>query len=294
MNIEGFKWISVIIVGITTFIGNSLVLCLNKKSSTSKLESLAGGVFLGAGLAHLLDDAFNELYGRSNYPIAAAVCLATFMILSAIEMYTYSERDAANDNNMQTDNEYSETPDVEVQSSSGTQQTPQRRQQKRKFFGETNQNLTVATISLYLIMDVHSFIEGLAMGIMNTWGALIALFCAVVGHKPVEALALSVIILKNKPTKTAFWIMVVIYALMAPAGIITGIFLLRSIQNQLVLGIISSFSAGTFLYVGVDEWHSMFIHKGDWSTKDKNWHFLLYTAGLVWMLLIAIVEAYSN
>ena len=286
MDIEGFKWISVVIVAITTFIGNILILFINKPSSTSKLESLAGGVFLGAGLAHLLNDAFSELYNESTYPIAPAVAACTFMLLSGIEMYTYSEQDAANDNDAM-DAEYSETPDLEAQPES----EPQNKKKKRKFFGETNEKMTISTISLYIIMDVHSVIEGLAMGIMFTWGTLIALFCAVVGHKPVEALALSVIVLKNKPTKVTFWILITIYALMAPIGIAIGIFLLRSIQNNLVLGIISSFSAGTFLYVSVQEWHSMFMHKGDWTTKEKNWHFILYLVGVAWMLLIAIVEA---
>ena len=287
MDIEGFKWLSLVIVAITTFVGNILILFINKPSYTSKLESLAGGVFLGAGLAHLLNDAFTELYNESTYPIAPAVAACTFMLLSAIEMYTYSEQDAANDN---YSGEYSEvTPDIETPQESSQQS--QSKKKKRKFFGDSNENMTIATISLYIIMDVHSVIEGLAMGIMVTWGTLIALFCAVVGHKPVEALALSVIVLKDKPTKLTFWILIIIYALMAPVGIAIGIFLLKTIQNNMVLGIISSFSAGTFLYVAVDEWHSMFMHKGDWTKSEKNWHFLLYFVGLVWMLLIAIVEA---
>ena len=158
MDIEGFKWLSLVIVAITTFVGNILILFINKPSYTSKLESLAGGVFLGAGLAHLLNDAFTELYNESTYPIAPAVAACTFMLLSAIEMYTYSEQDAANDN---YSGEYSEvTPDIETPQESSQQS--QSKKKKRKFFGDSNENMTIATISLYIIMDVHSVIEGLA------------------------------------------------------------------------------------------------------------------------------------
>ena len=61
---------------------------------TSRAESLAGGVFLGAGLAHLLAEGHEDCEGiKTKYPVAPAVCLGTFVILTCVELFSYGEHD---------------------------------------------------------------------------------------------------------------------------------------------------------------------------------------------------------
>jgi zinc transporter 1/2/3 len=292
-NAELFKWISAAVIWVTTFIGSALPMWITAIKWTSRLESLAGGVFLGAGLAHLLDDSFDNLHEKSDYPFAPAIALVMFVVLTAIELFSYGEHDeqfqvgeeaqkkhvydAINDDNQNLES---------LQSGGITQ--------KVELFGKDNSQMTVPTYSLYVIMDIHSVIEGLALGIMQKDASIIAIFCAIVGHKPVEAFALSLIILKDKPTKFLFWLLVVLYTLMSPIGLITGIYLVELVNNPWVIGSIAAVSAGTFLFVGCHEWSEMFEHKQEWPCSEKSWHFGMFTLGVAWMLLIAIVEMYGE
>lgn len=290
MNQVLFKWVSAAVIWVTTFIGSALPMWITALKWTSRLESLAGGVFLGAGLAHLLDDSFDNLHPKSDYPFAPAIALVMFVILTAIELFSYGEHDEQFQvgEGAQRKGEYdSINESLESLQSSATPA-------KVELFGKDNSQMTIPTYSLYAIMDIHSVIEGLALGIMEKDASIIAIFCAIVGHKPVEAFALSLIILKDKPTRSLFWVLVVLYTLMSPVGLITGIYLVQTANNPWVIGSIAAVSAGTFLFVGCHEWSEMFEHKQEWNCVEKSWHFGMFTLGVAWMLLIAIVEMYGE
>ena len=139
-------------------------------------------------------------------------------------------------------------------------------------------------------MVIHSTIEGIALGILPDYTRAVAIFCAIIGHKPVEAFAMGLILLKDTPKKALYWILCVIYTLLTPAGIIIALWV-STMMSAGVRGIISSFSAGTFLFVGVQEWSEMFEHKGEWGCYEKSWHFGMFVLGIAWMLGIAVVEA---
>jgi zinc transporter 1/2/3 len=294
MNQLAFKWISAIVIWITTFIGSSLPMCITAIRWTSRLESLAGGVFLGAGLGHLLNDAFEELHEKSEYPWAAAITLIMFAILTAVELFSYGEHDEEfriqeeSNRNPLYDQINPDSKSLESLNSTGSGPTP------RQLFGQDNSQMTVPTYSLYLIMNIHSIIEGLALGIQHKDSSLIAIFCAIIGHKPVEAFALSLIILKDKPTKLLFWILVFVYTIMTPIGIAAAIIIAKEFDSPWVLGSIAAVSAGTFLFVGCHEWAEMFEHKAEWNCAEKSWHFGMFAIGILWMLLIAIVEMFED
>jgi zinc transporter 1/2/3 len=155
--------------------------------------------------------------------------------------------------------------------------------------------MNAATFSLYLIMCVHSSIEGLALGVLcgSEWSQIIAVFCAIVAHKPVEGFALSLIILKRKPPVWFFVALIGFYVVLCPIAEIIGIVLTRN-ASDLVLGLIEAFSSGAFVFVGCHEWSEMFEHKHSWPTSEKLWHFGLFAFGVLWMLLVAIIEMYSD
>lgn len=269
-----FKVIASAATLFSTLIGCFLPLKIKEPSWTSRAEALAGGVFLGAGLAHLLADSFQELVEVSNYPIAPAVCILTFTILTLIEYFTYSERDQ----------DFLETGNGE----NDVDLLDENRQIRR--FHKDNSGMTVAIISLYCIMCVHSVIEGVALGIIPRWSTTIAIFCAIIGHKPVEAFSMSLIVFKGRPTKKFFFVTILIYCCCTPIATVFATYVGESSSN-FVLGLIAAFSAGTFLFVGTTEWSDMMEHKGQHSTVEKIWHFGMFSTGVIWMLGIAIVEA---
>ena len=302
MNLEYLKYIFAAIILITTMLGNIGPLFITTIRWTSRLESLAGGIFLGAGLAHLLAESNEEMEKVKglSYPLSPALALSFFVILTLIELFTYSEHDAdafGEHHHHNNESQYDAIASSALISINDPDSEKLNAEHNHKIkmieFGTTNKFLTAATISLYIIMDVHSTIEGIALGILPKLSHTIAIFCAIVGHKPVEAFALSLIIVKCRPTKVAFWIMIVLYSLLTPIGIIIAI-KIGEISSSLVLGIIEALSAGTFLFVGCHEWSEMFEHKHDWKVPEKLWHFGMFAFGVLWMLLIAIIEAFTD
>jgi zinc transporter 1/2/3 len=266
---------------------------------TSRLEALAGGVFLGAGLAHLLADSFEDVGELTKYPASPAIALVTFVILTAVELFSYGEHDEefqvgddhGHSHGHNHSAQFDSIPDNQTALLEKDEHQAVNNTSNVQLFGTKKCSFTIPTTSLYIIMDVHSAIEGLALGIMTTWSGVIAIFCAIVGHKPVEAFALSLILLKDKPTKGLFWFCVVLYSIMSPIGLIVGIFVVEFTENKWVMGSIAAFSAGTFLFVGCHEWSELFEHKSEWSCSEKSWHYGMFVLGVAWMLLIAIVEA---
>ncbi|KAH0787856.1 ZIP Zinc transporter family protein [Histomonas meleagridis] len=290
MENNSLKIIFTVVILVATIIGNAGPLLFVTVKWVVRLESMACGVFLGAGLTHLLNDAFEE-FGKLNYiryPVAPAVTIISFFLLTIVEFFSFSEHDARALRNKalnmnQKKNLFSEDNCEEDESDEDSNISKELKKTFKKMAG--------ATISLYVIMAIHSIVEGIALGIMTKRSSLIAIFCAIVGHKPVEAFSLSLILLKDNPSKIIFWVLVCLYSLCSPIGIIAAHFL-GSHSGYLALGLIASFSAGTFLFVACHEWTEMLSQKSIINCCEKIWHLFFFGLGVLWMLLIAILEMY--
>lgn len=302
ISLTALKFICAIVCAILTFLGTVLILCIRAPRLTERAESLAGGVFFGAGFAHLFFDSTNEItaYGKIEYPITGAITITTFIILTTIEIFSYSEKDFGQDSGMNPieDDEKLNRPHIiekndNIEESEKVDQpysdSKSSDQKLPELFGKKFHLLSIPVTCLFVIMLIHSFIEGLALGVMSNLSGVIALACAVGGHKPVEAFALGLIVAQDKPVQWLYWIMMVTYVAMSPIGIVVATFL-SELGNNLVLGIISAVSAGTFTFIGCDEWSKMYENRNEWPVSEKLWHTGLYLLGVLWMVLIAIVD----
>jgi zinc transporter 1/2/3 len=292
------KYIGATVIFLSTVVGSICPIFVTAPKWTARAESLAGGVFLGAGLAHLLADASEELEEVSKYPLAPAVAAGVFVLFTCIELFSYSEHDEAvfaqehhhHHEVPHTQDVYSTLPEIDISANPSIAQALPR---KIVEFGADMSGFNAATASLYVIMNIHSTIEALALGVLEKWGDIIAIMCAIVAHKPVEAFALGLILLKRRPTMCAFGWMIALYSGLSPVGVIIGI-LLRNKGNSLAIGLIEAFSAGAFLFIGCHEWSEMFEHKHEWPLSEKLWHFGVFFGGVAWMLGIAAIEMLTS
>lgn len=287
--IQLFKVITSIIILASGLIGNSLVICVRSQSWISRLEALTGGVFLGAGLAHLLDDSMRSLIDYS-YPIAASIACGMFSLLTIVKIFSSKlHEDQSSDESLE------EAINGEANSDESNLQSLAHGRIAQaalpSLFGD-NTKLGASSFSLYAVMCVHSALEGLALGIIQEWTSLLAIFCAILGHKPIESFALSLMMVKDKPTKCLFWVLCVIYSLMTPAGIVFSL-MLSEIGNKILEGAVSALSAGTFLYATAEEWSEMMEKREQWNTKEKFCHVFMFILGLIWMLLISLIDLYK-
>jgi solute carrier family 39 (zinc transporter), member 1/2/3 len=218
-------------------------------------NALGGGVFLGAGLIHLLPDAidnFSGLLGPDfDYPLASLICAAGFLLILLIEKVIVGgdeERLAA---------EASRSDDA------------------------------MLPYVLALVLSVHSLIAGMALGAESQLATSVALFIAIIAHKGVAAFALGVSLERGAVRRSRSIGIVTLFSVMTPLGILAGAglgALLSGAAEHWFEGTFDALAAGTFLYVAVVD-----IIGGEFSLRKDLWaKFMMVLTGLALMALVAV------
>ncbi len=173
-------------------------------------EALANGVFLGAGLVHMLPDAHNGFSKLGyDYPWSFVICGITFLFFLLSEHISFFVKEK-----------------------------------------NANQSFFIAIASV-IMLSIHSFFSGSALGMTNNINLSLILFIAIIAHKWAASFSLSVYINKTDlklPTRISLFM---VFSLMVPLGIYFG-YLLHDIylDNKLLQPIFLSIAAGTFIYLG--------------------------------------------
>ena len=218
-------------------------------------NALGGGVFLAAGLIHLFPDAtanFTNLLGPElNYPLAAPICVAGFLLVLFLEKVLFGGHEE---------------------------------HLASKARGSTS---AVYPYLLTLVLSVHSIIAGIALGVESQLATSAALFFAIIAHKGMAAFALGVSLYRGRIPRSRLITIIVLFSLMTPVGIISGAVLdtvLTGRDGQWFEGIFDALAAGTFLYVAVID-----IIEGEFATvKDKWLKFSLVFLGVTVMAVVAL------
>ena len=213
-------------------------------------NSLAGGIFLGAGLLHLLPDGIEFLSGVTDYPLAMLLAASSLSVLLFLEKVIFIESDAHN-------------------------------------FENIGKSSAFEPYLLALILSIHSFIAGVALGIEKTILASAVLFVAIIAHKGGAAFALGISMVRGGVLKRRHIKVILLFSIMTPIGIFVGSGLSRafgSSTGQVLEGVFDSLAAGTFIYVAVlDIIEEEFSIPGNELLK-----FVSVIAGLGLMALLAI------
>jgi zinc and cadmium transporter len=117
-------------------------------------------------------------------------------------------------------------------------------------------------------LTIHTFMNGVGLagaveadvdkGFSAAWGGLpgLALFLAVVLHKPADALAISTVLSRKGVCRGQLILVQLGFAAMVPAGVavfeVTRGAIAKDLQNQ-VTGAALAFSAGTFLFIALSD-----------------------------------------
>ncbi|MBU2538201.1 MAG: ZIP family metal transporter [Proteobacteria bacterium] len=213
--------------------------------------AFSGGIFVGAGLIHMLPDAnegFTDALKNVEYPLAFLICAVGFLLILFLDKILFGDHDAT-----------------------------------------TNQNIKSRTpYILAIILSVHSVIAGIALGVDGSTTSSLIILVAILSHKGSAAFALGVNLAKHNVLKKQAQKTIYLFCLMTPLGVITGLilhhFLLHDNQ-KLLEAIFDSVAAGTFLYVAILE-----IIREEFSSPSKTAlaKFFFLGAGLLLMAALAI------
>lgn len=139
-----------------------------------------------------------------------------------------------------------------------------------------------------IILIIHSLIEGAALGANTTLSTAAIIFIAIIAHKSSESFALAVTLNRSTITFKRIVLLVGIFSVMTPIGIVLGTTLTFFLQMKAIQALaagFNAFAAGTFLYMSTLHHLNHHHHAKDIETLNEFW-FLL--SGLLVMAMLAV------
>lgn len=143
--------------------------------------------------------------------------------------------------------------------------------------------------SLILILSIHAFIAGFALGISESIAIVSTVFIAIMAHKSFEIFALVINLHRRVNAKYSTRLIFMVFSLVTPLGILLGCSgdaLLPLASNNALTAYFDAIAAGTFFYIATI--HTQHQH----HPFDDSYH--LYTqalgtiCGTIAMALLAI------
>jgi solute carrier family 39 (zinc transporter), member 1/2/3 len=253
MEILWFKGLAVLIIVMTAMAGGYISIRIGKSFRADKLlplgDAFAAGIFLGAGLLHMLPDAqenFNAFAGDMDFPVVLFVCGCGFLLIFFLERVLLGGEDV----------------------------------------GDMSKGRPVYPYVLTLVLSVHSIIAGTSLGLDKALISSVVIFIAIIAHKGSAAFALSSSLRAAEfPIPKSYGI-IALFSIMTPAGILIGTAFNAFLTSRAALGIEAIFdalAAGTFVYVGiVDIMAEVFS-----SSRDCLLKFGIMTTAFGFMALLA-------
>jgi len=154
-------------------------------------------------------------------------------------------------------------------------------------YGHAHQpNGTLTTpFLLTLVLTVHSFVEGAAIGISASFAGAFVIYLAIIAHKGSESFALSANLHRYNISLPNITRIILIFSLMTPLGVFAASitkYLLQTNSGAMLEATFNAVATGTFLYLGtahIIEGAKSFEHIGE---------LLSLIIGITLMALVAI------
>ncbi|MFT4694392.1 MAG: zinc transporter 1/2/3 [Francisella sp.] len=209
-------------------------------------DALANGIFLGAGLIHMLGDSANDFADlHIDYPFPFLIAGITILFFLLIEHVG----GALSKNN--------------------------------------KGNLSFIAIMATIMLSIHSFFEGAALGLSEELSVAFVIFVAIIAHKWAASFALAININKTNLKFIARIMLFSIFVMMTPLGILFGQAAQNYVSNPFIEPVFTAIAAGTFIYMGT-------LHGLDRSILIKDCcNTKQYTFVMIGFAIMAIVAIWT-
>ena len=213
MSMTTIKIISILLIAIVAAIGGAIPFSKNNRAKVNDFplgQALASGVFLGAGLIHMLGDAADGFsQAGAQYPWAFFIAGAIILVFLFLEHLG------------------------------------------REVFEHEGGDSGHFAIMAFIMLSVHSFLVGAALGFSSHTSVVLLLLIAVLAHKWAASFALAVQITKSAISKSLGMVLFILFVSMTPLGIILGSVLENGIHLPGIFEpMFNAIAAGTFIYLG--------------------------------------------
>ncbi len=245
-------------------IGGALPLIRRGTTTNERLlgwgNAFAAGVFLGAGLIHMLPDADEIWIGlRWEYPMAFALAAFAFTLMLLVEHVLLPE-----------------SAHQEVHAPSG---------ERFAHLAEPDHE-ALSAYAVLTALSIHSVLAGIALGAEPELSRALVITFAIIAHKSAAGFALGVSLARSSLRVTQAWLLVGLFATATPLGGLIGATIGETVEGPVAdtfEAVFLSIAAGTFVYVATfDILRDEFPAPGGRSIK-----WLVLTAGVASMGLLA-------
>eukprot|EP00039_Didymoeca_costata_P028159 m.20181 g.20181 ORF g.20181 m.20181 type:complete len:374 (-) comp6770_c0_seq1:97-1218(-) len=221
---------SILVCGLLGAVFPKVLLMHGLRGPVGLLNVFAAGVFIAAGLVHLLGDAA-DAFGDTEYPWPYAICGLSLAVLWCLEYVAVGY----------------------------THNAPKERGSRVALLGSINEDEEVTPLHVAIVtwgaLLAHSFLTGLALGTNTRTSTGISLLVAVLVHKWLAMASMAHIMFgttKEEESKRLQWVLMIILVASTPVGVAVG-WSISTHPSNLLQGILKAVSSGTFLYVGLLE-----------------------------------------
>ncbi len=253
--------------------------------------SISAGVMLGASFFHVMPDAMEKAGAMFGWWMALGVvgliCIERFIAPHSHEVdgghqHHHEKADGTCASEHAHEHEHTSVPTASKEMRAAAP--------------------AVAGWMAVLGLTIHTFMNGVGLagavqdGFQKSGGLLgaalpgLAVFLAIVLHKPVDALAISTVLSRKGVSRQSITLVQLGFAVMVPVGAVAFYLSLHTIvsdnlRNQLT-GFALAFSAGTFLFIALSD----LLPEVQFHRHDRVWLLLALTLGVVFMGVIALLE----
>ena len=296
--------------------------CRKNNKFLSLSNSFSAGIFLCMGLIHILPESAEMLKEISDIPLSYILCFFSYAFILFIEKVAFNSHSLLHSHSHGHSHENHiilENPQIENHHNS----EDELRENDSKEEEEKNEKIYEVKISqpkdissstnlgeiikkeiiennhvekggltayfLLLALGFHGLFEGISLGIQSTIRQTLFLFLAISLHKWAASLSLGISFVKSGIKKKQFIIMILIFSIISPLGVIIGM-ALSFLSSDILAGIFLSISVGTFIYIACSE-----IIIDEFSdNKYKFPKFISFLLGAGIVIVLSIVEVFSN
>jgi zinc and cadmium transporter len=293
MSEQGWLAIYCVLILLASLLGGYVPLV--GKVSHGRLQkylSLSAGVMLGAAFFHVMPDAM-EKSGEAYFGwwmslgVVGIFCIERFI---APHSHEIDDQQHIHEHDVH-EHGHHEGPDHMHEHDLG--HTPGNSGEKRAVAP------AVAGWAAVFGLTLHTFMNGLGLASAvksgEGWLGLpgVAIFLAIVLHKPADALAISTVLSRKGISRQKIFLVLFAFAAMVPVGVVAfykiGDHLDEGARRQLI-GAALAFSAGTFLFVALSD----LLPEVQFHRHDRVPLFLYLLSGVAFMGAIALLEGHEE
>jgi len=263
MSLLAIKALAILVILLTAILGGLAAMRTRRARDADRLFALGSlfgaGVFLGAGLIHVLPDSvglFAQLYPGIDYPVPFAIAAIGLIAVLAVDRLGHWLQARA------------DTVRHAGDGASGT----------------------ASAMILLMVLSFHSILAGAALGVEDSAANSLVLLLAVVAHKGSAAFALTSGLLRAGPAGDSprrVRVLLMLFAVMTPLGILLGTGLQATLDGnaaRIAETLFDAFAAATFVYVATLEIIGPEFRAHGRSSAKLG----ALTAGLAVMALVAL------